>query len=125
MSTDFEEKRDSLIKITQFVLGEEAERIRDKLEENIVETALYWGIKGDGFASTARIEELIEKEIVFAKFPPIIINKILSRLLAKGSVVENEKGWYSFQYSDEWNLEKLLMKKREKLTRSTVTSFFY
>jgi len=117
LDVDFEENRNALIRLSQFVLGEEAEKLRDDLEEKIVEMALFFGMKDDEFASNHRIAELIEKEIRLVRFPDVGLDNILSRLLAKGSTVVNEERSYKLSVLRRTEFGKLVSEKKGRIDR--------
>lgn len=70
-----EEKRKALIRVSQFVLEEEADKIRDDLREKIVETALFWGTRESEFVSLDKIAVLIDEEIRLVRFPNEVLDE--------------------------------------------------
>lgn len=117
LDLSLEENRKALIRVSQFVLEEEAERLRDDLQEKIVETALFWGMQDDEYASIDRITELVEKEIRLIKFPGLVLESILSRLSSKGSIVQDEKGSYKLSVLRRAELTKLIDEKKRRIDR--------
>lgn len=113
----FKEKRKALIRVSQFVLEEEAEKIRDDLQEKIVETALFWGTREGKFVSSDKIPELIEEEIRLVKFPKEMLDEIFSKLLKKGSIAEDEKGFYNLSVLRRTEFGRLVNKKKEEIER--------
>ena len=117
MDINSPENRKALIRISQFVLEEEAEKLREHVQEKIVETALFWGMKENEFASTGTILELIEKEIPLVKFHDVVLDDVLSRLHVKGSIVENAKGSCRLSVLRRAEFGKLVNKIKEKMDR--------
>ena len=117
LDADFEQNRDALIKISQFVLEEEAEKVRDDLEEKIVETALFWGLKNDECASIDGIAEMVEKEIHLVKFPDLVLKDIVSRLLANGSIIESGENSYKLSFLKRTEFGKLVVEKKARIDR--------
>lgn len=117
LNLDSEQNRKALIRLSQFVLEEEAEGIRDDLQDKIVEAALFWGTKDDEFTSTEKVPELIEEEIRLITFRGLTLDNILSRLLKKGSIVENEKGAYKVSVLRRTEFRKLVNEKKRRMER--------
>lgn len=110
-----EEKRKALIRISQFVLGDQIDEVRDDLQENIVEMALFWGTKEDQFVSKEKAAELVQKEIYLIDFPDLILDAILSRLLTKGTVEIDENGLYRLRVSRRTEIQEQSKKSEEKI----------
>lgn len=117
LDLSLEDNRKALIRISQFVLEEEIDKTRDDLQEKIVETAMFWGMQNDEYASIDRITELVEKEIRLIKFPGLVLDSILSRLSSKGSIVQDEKGSYNLSVLRRAELTKLVDEKKRRIDR--------
>lgn len=112
-----ESRRKALIRISQFVLREETEEIRDDLQENIIEMALFWGAQSDQFVSRDEVKGLIPKEMYIIDFPELIFDTILSRLITKGSVELNEGGCFHLTGIRRHEIQQYLIKKEETVSK--------
>ena len=117
MNLVLEKDRNALIRLSQFVLAEETERIRDDLQEKIIEAAFFWGAKDEEFVSIDEVAKLVAKEIRIIKFPDEMLDDIVSRLLAKGSIIENEQGAYKLSVLRQTEFGELVSEKRRRIDR--------
>jgi len=84
-----EVRRDALIRISQFVLRGETEQIRQELQENVVEMALFI-LDSEGAATLENIIRVM-KEKILVDFPRSILKAILFRLLEKGRLTPENR----------------------------------
>jgi hypothetical protein len=79
-----EVRRDALIRISQFVLRGETEQMRQELQENVVEMALFL-LDSQRVASLEDIIRIM-KEKILVDFPRPVLKAILFRLIGSGKV---------------------------------------
>lgn len=110
-----EEKRRALIRISQFVLRDEIQNVRDELQENIVEMALFWGTTEGQAVEMEEITELVKEELFILTLPEYILQRNLSGLLSKESVriVEGDK--YCLKKSRRKKLAELVQENNAKI----------
>jgi hypothetical protein len=84
-----EARRDALIRISQFVLRGETEQIRQELQENVVEMALFI-LDSQGAATWESIIRVM-KEKILVDFPLPVLKTILFRLLEKGRLTSENR----------------------------------
>jgi len=80
-----EERKEALIRISQFVVRDEINKIRDDLQNDIVEMALYWNPASEQGVLREEMNDLIKRELYVIQFPDTVLDVILKRL------VENER----------------------------------
>jgi hypothetical protein len=119
---DNEAKRRALIRISNFVLNENAEKARGQLEEIIIETSLLHGVQTDEYVSIETLHNLIEQQIIFSTIANDAIEKILERLIKKGSVMQNQDNLYALTMLRRAELNRLV-NERQQLIQKINTEF--
>lgn len=116
MDINSEEMRTTLIRISQFVLQEESEAIRETLQEKIVETGLFWGLNEGQSASIEDTQKIVDC-IVHLKLTSALLENIFLRLLAKGGVVEDKDGNYTLSVLRRKEYAKVVEERKNRVDR--------
>jgi len=105
-----EDRRKALIRISQFVMRDRINIIRDDLQENIVEMAFYWGTTGGQGVLKDKINDLVASQIYLVQFPTFILQEILDRLVTKNRLMLLD-GKYVLRFARRKELEELTKSK--------------
>lgn len=78
-----EERREALIRISQFVLRDDLSKTREDLQKNIVEMGIFWA---DQATSKKKINEILIEKLNVIEFPEPYLSEILRTLLEENRV---------------------------------------
>jgi hypothetical protein len=107
------ERRDTLIRVAQYVFRRESQELRDDLNDNLLETVLY--LRGRRGVTKAEIPISIEQEFGIKDFPWALIDQSLDRLMNVKKRVKVENGRYILFDSRIKEIENVIKRKKEIL----------
>jgi hypothetical protein len=116
MDINLPNMRATLVRISQFVLQEESEIVRENLQEKVAEAALFWGLNENQSASVENLQKIAEN-VVHLKFASNLLEVIISRLIAKGSVVKDNAGNYTLSVIRRKEYARMAQERKERVDR--------
>jgi hypothetical protein len=109
-----EDRRKALIRISQFVLRDDIQKVRDDIQDNIVEIALYWS-PSEQEVSITEIKERLTKELDLTLTNSILTN-ITERLVKKSSLeFHSETGKYFLREDRRSQISRVVREKEQML----------
>jgi hypothetical protein len=116
MDISSDEMRSTLIRMSQFVLQEETEIVRDNLQEKIVETALFWGLSENQFVPIENVLKIIDG-ITHVELDSASLKEIILRLVAKGRIIEDKTGNYALSTVHRKEYSKIVTERKARVDK--------
>ena len=107
-------KKETLIRISQYIFRKETKKVREDLQDSIVENALY--LSGNRGLTIDEIGSVIHQELELS-FPSLLITKSLNRLLNVKKTVQIKGSRYFLKKERIAEIRQIVKERRDALDR--------